>query len=447
MKNLHIIILSLLAITLFASCDKLEDISGEEKKPDSPQIEMNTPDVLFATDGGNNTISFNTTENWTAHIINSRADTWCVIYPTSGSAGDATITVTTTPNDTPNDRTASIVIEAGTASKTISVSQKQKDALTVTSSKFEVGAQGGEIKIEVKANIDFEYAIEKAAKEWITYKVTRALNTSTLTFSIAENDNTKKREGKIMIKSGDFNEVVSVYQSGCKPSIVISKDESVVSSNGETIAVEVISNVDVGIELPTDINWILENTTRATSTNTYYFDIQPNENYNQREAEIKFTNKENGLSESVKIVQTQKDALIVAKESYTVSSEGAQIQIEVGHNIDFDIEIADDWISKTETRTFVTETLTFNIAKNAGYDNREGTVIFRSKDSSLSQTVKIYQAQEDALIVSEKDVVVGAECGTVSFELQTNVEFKVSEPNVSWLRAVQTRGLTTHTAL
>ena len=37
--------------------------------------------------------------------------------------------------------------------------QKQKDALTVTSDKFEVSAEGGEIKIEVKANIDFEYSV------------------------------------------------------------------------------------------------------------------------------------------------------------------------------------------------------------------------------------------------------------------------------------------------
>lgn len=445
MKKLYSILLTLLAIMLFTSCDTLEDIFGWENSNNS-QIEIKTPEVLFTTDGGNNTISFSTNEAWTAQVINSRADEWCEIHPTSGSAGEATITVTTIPNNTPDDRTASIVIKAGTLSKTVTVSQKQKNALTVTSSKFEVKAAGGEVNIEVKANIDFEYTIDESASDWIKYEGTRAIKTSTLTFIVAENDDTKKREGNIAIKSGEFNEVVTIYQAGDEPTIVISQNEYVVSSDGETIAVEVTSNVDVAVEMPADVDWISENATRATSTNTYYFDIQPNEDYEQRTAEIKFTNKDNGLSEIIKVVQTQKDALIVAKDSYTVNSEGDQIEIEVGHNVDFDIEISNDWIAKAQnTRAFVTEALVFNIAKNTGYDNRDGAIIFKSKDGKLSQTVKVYQAQEDALIISKKDIVVSDEGGTISFELQTNVDFKVSDPDVDWLRPVSTRALTSHT--
>jgi hypothetical protein len=97
----------------------------------------------------------------------------------------------------------------------------------------------------------------------------------------------------------------------------------------------------------------------------------------------------------VKVTQVQKDALVVAKDNYTVDSDGGQIQIEVGHNVDFDIEISNDWITKTEnTRAFVTETLNFNIAKNPTTDNREGTIIFKSKDGKISQTVKILQDED-----------------------------------------------------
>jgi flagellar motor protein MotB len=189
--------------------------------------------------------------------VNTRADAWCSINPTSGEAGDAKITVTTKANDTPDDRTASIIIKAGTASKTIAVSQKQKNALTVTASKFEIGAEGGEVAIEVKANIDFEYAIEESAKEWITYQTTRAMKTSTLVFKVAKNDDLEKREGKIAIKSDEFNEVITIYQAGAEPTIVISKNEYIVSSDSETIAVDVTSNVDVAVEIPSDVDWII----------------------------------------------------------------------------------------------------------------------------------------------------------------------------------------------
>ena len=442
MKSFNFVVLSLLSVTMFIGCDILEGIWGTE---DNPQIEVNTSEIIFATDGGNNTIMFSTTENWTAEIMNSRADKWCSIYPTSGTAGESTITVTAQPNATLDERSASIVIKAGSVSKTLNVSQKQKDALIVTTSKFEVGAEGGKVNIEVKANIDFQYEIEESAIDWVKYDGTRALNTSTLVFNVTDNEDIEKREAKIQIKSGEVSEVVTIYQNGTKPAIIISKSEYVISANGETIAVDVTSNVDIAVELPIDADWVTENTTRALSTNTFYFDIAPSEEYEERTAEIVFTNSENDLSEVVKIVQTQKDALVVAKDSYIMESDGGQIQIEVGYNVNFDVEISADWITSGQTRALTTETLIFNIAKNTDNDDREGAITFKSKDGSLTQTVKVYQVQADALIISDKDIVVGTESGTVSFEIQTNVEFKVSEPDVSWLRAVQTRGLTTYT--
>lgn len=441
------------AIALMVACTEGNTEDGGDKpnppqpQPEKSEISLDATSANFTTEGGEKKILFSTNEAWTAEIVNDRADGWLSISPTSGAAGNATLTVAAEPNDTPDERTASVRIKAGTASKTISVSQKQKDALTVTSSKFEVGAEGGEVKIEVKANIDFEYTIDPKAEEWISYESTRAMKTSTLTFYVAENDDTEKREGKIYIQSGEFNEEITIYQEGEEPSIVISQNEYVVAAAGETIAIDVTSNVDVTVELPSDVDWISENTTRATSTNTYRFDIQPNEDYDQRSAEIKFTNNENGLSEVVTVTQTQKDALVVAKDSYTVDSEGDQIEIEIGHNVDFDIEISADWIKKAQnTRAFVTDVLVFDIAANPTPDNREGTIVFTSKDGSLSQTVKVYQKQEGTIIVSTKEITLEPEAGTFTVEIQANVEFSAYLPLVNWIREIEpTRGMTSHT--
>lgn len=418
---------------------------GGGNAPTAPTITLSKSSVSFGESAAEEKISVSTSVDWTAEIVNDRADNWLGVSPQSGAAGDNSITITATDNNTPDERTAAIRIKAGSAQKTINVSQKQKDALTVTSSKFEVAAEGGEVVIEVKANIDFDYAIDESAKEWISYEGTRAIKTSTLVFKVSLNDSDEKREGKITIKSGEFNEVVTIYQASKEPTIVISQNEYVVSSNGETISIDVSSNVDVSVEISSDVDWITENTTRATSTNTYHFDISPNEDYEQRSAEIMFTNKENNLSEVVKVTQTQKNALVVAKDSYTVDSEGEQIEIEVGHNIDFDVEISADWITKADTRAFVTDKLMFVIAENTGAENREGAILFKSKNGTLTQTVKVYQAQKDALIISDKNIVVSDEGGNISFEIQSNIEFTVSDPDVDWLHAVTTRSLTTHT--
>ena len=404
-------LLYLLAIVTLVACTKSDD-SGDPNPNPTPskpktEIKIETTASDFSSEGGRQAISFTTTEAWTAEVINSRADGWCSISPTSGAAGSATISVTTEPNDTPDDRSASIVIKAGSASKTVKVSQKQKDALTVTASKFEVEAEGGEVKIEVKANIDFEYAIDESAQEWITYEGTRAMKTSTLTFSVAENDDTEKREGKIAIKSGEFNEVVTIYQAGGKPSIVISQNEYVVSSDGETIAVEVKSNVDVAVEMPTDADWISENTTRAASTNTYRFDIQPNEEYDQRTAEIKFTNKENGLSEVVAIKQMQRDAIVLADSEYEFGIDGGNLDFEILTNVDVAITISDnaqDWIQQVETRGLEAKALYFNVAACSTEEDREGTITITG--GNATQTITVKQSGLKEILEKEREVLI-----------------------------------------
>ena len=409
MKKLFLLFASLATMV---ACTESET-GGDEPtpQPQKPSITIDSNTLSsFTEDGGKGTISFTASEAWSAEIINTRADSWVSIHPTSGGAGEATITITTEPNDTPDDRSATIVIKSGTVEKTVKISQKQQDALTVTAATFEVGNEGGEIEVEVKANIDFEYEIDEAAKEWIEYKGTRAIETSTLTFAVAENDDVEKREATINIKSGEFNETITIYQAGAEPTLVISQSEYAVPSVGETIVVEVASNADVTVELPADADWISESTTRSVSTNTFYFDIAANEEYDQRTAEIKFSNADKGLSEVVTIVQAQKDAIVIAEDSYSVSGQGDAIEIAVGHNVEFDIEIDVDWISQVQTRALETSTLIFNVAQNETDAERSGTITFTSKDNDeISQVItvkqetdtsKIYYTTTDGNIVS-----------------------------------------------
>ena len=449
MKNL---LTYLFAILAFVACSESElenggSGGGGQEPPKQPEITLSTTAADFSTDGGSNVITFTSSEAWTAQVVNTRADDWCSIDPTNGPAGSAKITVTTTENDTPEDRTASIIIKAGTASKTINVSQKQKDALTVTSSKFEVSAEGGEITIEVKANIDFEYAIEESAADWVEYKATRALKTSNLVFDVKENDDTDKREAKITITSGEFSEVVTIYQEGSTPIIILSQNEYNVPSSGETIAVEVKSNVDVAVVIPSSVKWIKENTTRAFSTNTFYLDIEKNDGYDARTAEIEFVNKENGVYEKVKITQAQKNAIVIAEDSYTLDNDGGDIVIEVGHNVDYDIKIADSWITQKQTRGLATDKLTFVVAENKSGEDRESTIKFTSKDGKLSQTVKISQTQNDTLKVSYSEFEVKSDGGEIIIEVKSNIDFdfKIDKDAEDWITHRATRAMKTST--
>jgi len=407
--------------------------NGGGNNPSAPSITLNQSIVTFDDAAGEEQVSFSATADWIAELVNDRADSWLSISPKSGAAGNASIAIKATENDTPDDRSATIRLKAGSAMKTISVTQKQKDALTVTSSKFEVEAKGGEVQIEVKANIDFEYVIDESAKEWVAYEGTRAMKTSTLTFKVAENDDTERREGTITIKSGDFNEVVTIYQAGCEPSIVISKSEYVVSSNSETIAVEVKSNVDVAVEMPSDVDWISENTTRAASTNTYRFDIAANEGYDQRTAEIKFTNKENNLSEVVTIVQSQRDAIVLAKSEYEFGVNGGNLDFEIQTNVDITVKISDNaknWIQQVESRGLEAKKLFFNVYSYSGQEDREGTITLSG--GNATQTITVKQSGLKEILEKEREALIALYKATDGDNWTNNTNWCSDKPVSEW---------------
>lgn len=212
MKRLFFFFATIICIIACTDNNPDNNENNTTPKPAADEIKIDITSLNFDKDGGQKKISFNTNKDWTAEIINDRADSWCNISPSSGSAGDATVSITTTQNDSSDDRTASIILKAGIARKTITVSQKQKDALTITASQFELDAEGGEVVVEVKANVDFTCEIEESAKNWVIHRSTRAMKTSTLTFEIKKNDDTTKRNANITISSGNLLETVTIYQ-------------------------------------------------------------------------------------------------------------------------------------------------------------------------------------------------------------------------------------------
>ncbi len=397
-------------ILIIAACSKVEE--GNEnstQKPETPKGEIKIDDTSadFTSEGGSEVVTFKSSGAWTAEVINSRADSWCSVNPTSGAAGDAKVTVTTKANDTPDDRTASIIIKTGTASRAINVSQKQKDALTVTASKFEVGSEGGEITIEAKANIDFEYEIEGSAQEWISYQTTRALKTSSLVFNVAANESTEKREGKIVIRSGEFNETVSIYQNGSNPCIVLTQNEYIVPYEGGSLSVEVKSNVDVTMEISEGTDWVSENTTRALSTNTYNFNISMNDSYDNRSAEIRFTNKENNISEIVCITQMQRNEILVTDSEHEISSKGGILEFEIQSNVDYEVTVSDNakyWIQQVETRGLESQTLYFSIGENSSHEIREGTITISY--GTIAKSIKVKQLGTTDALDAERALLI-----------------------------------------
>ena len=410
----HFCLLLAAVISIVLGCSKSDP---ENPEPEVPKQETITiaggADAVpvLGTSGGSASVTFTASAAWSASVINTRASDWCSVSPTSGGAGAATITITAKENVTPDNRAASITITAGNATRTIKVEQKQKDALTVSQSSFEVPAEGKEIKVVAKSNVSFTHTISEDAKAWIKIIGTKALKDSTLTFEIAKNDNIDKRSGEIYLASGNLKDTIKVHQAGETPSIVISKDEYVLKSEGETFEVEVASNVNASMNLvfPDGVEpWMAENTTRAMSTNKYVFTAQSNEAYDSRSAMIIFANVENNLSDTVRVTQAQKDAIVVAKSEYEFGMDGGNLDFEILKNVEISVNIPDscsNWIKHLTTRGLETEVLYFDVLANYGNDScRTGYIILSG--GNTYQYIKITQQGLSEVLTAEREALV-----------------------------------------
>lgn len=95
------------------------------------------------------------------------------------------MTISIQENADYDSRSVKLTLVAGGIEKSFTVSQKQKDALTLTASRFEVGKEGGTVQVEVKANITFEVEIPEVDRSWISQANTRGLVVTNLAFTVA----------------------------------------------------------------------------------------------------------------------------------------------------------------------------------------------------------------------------------------------------------------------
>ena len=431
MRNNIYNILSLFILLLSVVCSCKDD--NNEPTPPEPSPEITIPssenlNPVLSQEGGTVSISFTATADWTASLVNTRAESWITVTPNSGSKGKNEITITTTANETYDERNATVVLKCGTASKNIVVTQKQKDALTVTSSKYEVDSKGGNISVEVKANINFKVEVRA---DWIKQQTekTRALVTSNLNFTIEPNETGDKREGEIIIKSGELSETVKVYQ-GFGDFITLTKKDFTIPEEGGNVDIEIKSTLDYEVKMLPDVDWITEIQSRAVSTHTHHYTVSPNDTYDSREAKIVFYNPEDeSVADTVSIYQMYKGAILVARNEYQFDVKGGNLNLTVQTNLEFDIEVSDTWIQQVQpTRALTEYNLSFAISENTEQKDREGTITVKDKNSDKKQVVTIKQSYVDL----EREALIALYKATNGDNWTNNTNWCSDKPISEW---------------
>lgn len=420
------------------SCSNNDEADTPEIIVPNDEQEYFDEGINFDTQAHEKNITFTTNTDWTIDIAETRSNvSWCTVFPKSGKAGKNSIQIKTEENDTYDDRSVVITLNVGNVKKTIMITQKQRDALIVTSKRVEIDAEGGDFEVKVKSNIDYDVVIPDEFKQWISFAgKSRTLSTAELEFEVAKSEEVEKREGAVIIKGGMFSETVQVFQTGQKI-LLLTEDECDVPAEGGTITAEIKSNFDYEVKMP-DVDWITENTgSRSVSSHTLYYMVSPNTSGESREADIVFYDRDSDLSNTLHIDQNAKSVFQVSQHSFTVNSEGENISFSVHTNLDYEVQTDVDWIIQNSTRGFEDKTLLFTVQPNKTSEKRIGTITVGNAEENLMESITVTQNAKGKLTVSQKSFQVGVEGGNIQVKATSNVELSVRVDG-SWLHQVAT---------
>ena len=268
--------------------------------------------------------------------------------------------------------------------------QKQKDALLLSSNKVEVDSEATEVVVRLQSNVPFTYEVDATCADWITGEKSRGLQDGSFILKIGSNVKKEKREGIVVVKGGDIQETVHVYQDGLEPSIVLSKNDIEIGTDGSEITIEVKSNFEYEISLFPQVDWIKLLDSRAISSYTHHFIVSANDSYDSRKTEIRFHNKDLDVEEIVSITQMQRDAIVIAQSEYTISADMDILSFEINTNVDFKTDISVDWIRRTRSsRGLEVLPLDFSIDRNPSVSAREGIITFSYGE--IRQDIKVVQ--------------------------------------------------------
>ena len=142
--------------------------SGEESSLSIPESENLQP--TFPKQGGTAYVNFTAADDWTVTISETRNEGWITVNPTSGTAGDAQLTITIPFNETEEERKGVIALTCDTTHREITVTQTGVDIEREALIEF-YKSTGGDHWIN-----NTNWCSEKPVSEWYGVKTTEEGN-------------------------------------------------------------------------------------------------------------------------------------------------------------------------------------------------------------------------------------------------------------------------------
>lgn len=139
----------------------------------------------------------------------------------------------------------------------------------------------------------------------------------------------------------------------------------------------------------------------------------------------------------------EETVLTALQTAYEVAAEGGEISVKISTNVDYDITVSENWISRKETKAVREDEITFTVNANTSTDSRSATITFAKDNYSTSVTVVQSGkeiSEEPVLTVDSAEFEVEAEGGEVVVTVTSNVDY-VTTISEDWVHELTTKAV------
>lgn len=379
-------------------------------------------------------------------VIPSDCD-WLSIAPEAAKSRaleESTFTLVAKENTSYKERTAIITVtskDTGISSK-ITVRQPFNPVFKADNNVFEVAMEGGIVTINMESNVTYDVVIPDDCK-WVTRAKasnTKATTTSAVTLSVAENKSYKERNVVITIgneeaqKAGAIKEPIKIYiNQSFTTTLKVEKPEIEVPMEGNTVSVNLESNVPYEVNIPCDwIKQVSGSKTRAAKTSVVSFRVDANTSGQDRSATVKIKNTHGDEEVSVTITQKFSVVFSVDESPLVIDELGGTRSISVAANVDIEVLPQNDWLTVGEKKSggkdYWTQVINVAAFKNK-VAQREGTVKFLHAPTNKAFNIKI--THNRLLYITEQEISLneGDEPKSVTLNNPSGMEVSWSSSN------------------
>lgn len=235
------------------------------------------------------------------------------------------------------------------------------------------------------------------------------------------------------------------------PELILRNVDELVSSDaitpeGGNFVLEIYASLPWSVAVSSDNSgWIKVAPSNGNAgENPIVVTTDPNSTQESRSASIKVSC--GNISETFYVTQggvpKREDVFEVSPETVEVSYEGGRIRVAIRTNLDYTIDVKDEWITLLTTEVVQEGNLEFEVAANDLNKSRTGTISFVAGEYFSDVSVMQEAAQnEDYFEISQTSFDVPASGGNVTVGISTNMDYTLDIVNPGWISLISGAGV------